>query len=239
MLLHALQTIYPNRCLACGDDVLSEATLCASCWQQTHFITGQGCTSCGAPVTAAPGASPAICETCHAHPPAWSSGRAVARYDGPARRMAMALKHGDRHDLVPPIAAWMARAARDVIDENTLLAPVPLHWTRLLRRRFNQAALLTAELARLTGARQTPDLLQRRIATPPQQNMTRDDRFENLRGAIRAHTRHAGGISGQHIVLVDDVMTTGATLNACTEACLAAGAARVDVVVFARVARAE
>lgn len=239
MLLRVLQTIYPNRCLACGEDVLSSATLCTDCWSETHFITGQSCDCCGAPVTPGDGETGIYCENCHAHPPPWARGRAVARYVGPARRMAMALKHGDRLDLAPPIAAWMHRAARDILNEDALLAPVPLHWSRLLKRRYNQAALLAEQISRLAGASHIPDLLYRCHATPPQQDMSRDERFENQRAAVAAHPRHEAAIRGRHVVLVDDVMTSGATLTACAEACQTAGATSVDVVVFARVARAE
>ncbi|MEM6617750.1 MAG: ComF family protein [Pseudomonadota bacterium] len=240
MLARLFQTVYPSRCLACGEEVLNDAALCPGCWPDAHFVSGTACESCGVPVPATrENGGPNICESCHLDPPPWAKGRAVALYDGPVRRMVMALKHGDRLDLVPKMAGWMSAAGDDLITPATVLAPVPLHWTRLLRRRYNQAALLAAQVAHMTGGRHVPDLLQRTRATGQQRDMDRSERFQNQRTAIRPHPGRHRLLAGAQVLIVDDVMTTGATLTACTEALLAAGAARVDVLVFARVARAE
>lgn len=151
--------------------------------------------------------------------------------------MVLGLKHGDRLDLVPHAASWMARAGEGVLGPESLLVPVPLHWTRLLSRRCNQSALLARALAKRSGAWHCPDLLVRARRTPPQDGMGPEARRANIAGAIRPHPRRADRARGAPVVLVDDVMTSGATLAACAEALLGAGASRVDVLLLARAVR--
>ncbi len=158
-------------------------------------------------------------------------------YADRARQLVLALKHGDRPDIARPAGAWLARAARPLLAPDTLIAPVPLHWTRLLRRRYNQAALLAKSLAARTGTEICPDLLIRPRRTPMLDHAGFDRRFEILRDAIAAHPRHRQRMAGRPVLLVDDVMTSGATLSACATVCQAAGAGRVDVVALARVAK--
>lgn len=180
-----------------------------------------------------------MCETCHSAPPIWKKGRAVGMYEGPLRRMTLALKHGDRQDIALHMARWMVGVRDQLIGPETTLVPVPLHWTRMIRRRFNQSVLIANAIAAQRPARHILDALQRIRATKPQKDMTRDERFGNQRGALRVHPKRADQIVGKPILLIDDVMTTGATLSACAEACFDAGAASVNVLVFARVARPE
>ncbi len=149
----------------------------------------------------------------------------------------LALKHGDRLDLARPAGEWLMRAARPILSGDMLVAPVPLHWTRLFRRRFNQSALLSRALARAAGLDHCPDLLLRTRRTESQEGRDRDGRFANLAGAIRVHPRHRARIGARAVLLVDDVMTSGATLAAAADACLGAGAASVSVVTLARVAK--
>ncbi len=153
--------------------------------------------------------------------------------------MVMSLKHGDRHDIARHMAKWMRGVGRDLIDDDTHLVPVPLHWSRMMRRRFNQSVLIAGHLSKDHNIALLPDALQRIRATKPQKDMTRVERFENQRGAIRAHPKRGKTLAGKPVLLIDDVMTTGATLSACTEACFDAGAASVNILVFARVARPE
>ncbi len=169
-----------------------------------------------------------------ADPPAFARARAVARFeDGPARTLAHRLKYSDRAELARPIARWMARAGADVLADADLLTPVPLHALRLWRRRFNQAAALAAEISRQTGKPCNLSALLRVKATRSQIGLTRAQRAENVQGAFRAAAR--AQVRGLNVVLIDDVLTSGATANAASRALLRAGAKRVDVLVFARV----
>lgn len=229
----ALRLIYPAQCLACDALVDAEGALCPECWAETPFVAGLACDGCGAPL---PGRSdaPERCDEC-LRGRAWSRGRAALRYGGAGTRVVLALKHGDRPDLARHAGGWMARAGRELIADGTLLVPVPLHRSRLLKRRYNQAALLAWEVARRTGAACCPDLLIRPRRTGSQDGRGAQARFENVEGAIRLHPRRSA--EGRAVVLVDDVLTSGATLSACAEACLDAGAARVDVLTLARVVK--
>lgn len=214
----------------------SDFALCPECWRDTPFITGLVCDSCGTPL---PGEDDATvhCDDCLTLARPWAQGRAALLYRDRGRDIPLALKHGDRTDLAGPAARWLLRATQPILRPGMILAPVPLHWLRLFRRRYNQSALLSAALARLAGLPHIPDLLIRSRRTPTQDGRDRDGRFRNVSGAIRAHPRHAARLKGAEVLLIDDVMTSGATLAAATEACLAAGATRVSVAVLARVAK--
>jgi ComF family protein len=177
------------------------------------------------------------CDDCMQHPRIWARGRAAAVYAGGARRVTLALKHGDRLDMGPTLARWMVKAGRDIIEGTDVIAPVPLHWSRLLKRRYNQAAELSKRVAQQCDVDHVPDLLTRHRRTIMQEDMTRDERYNNLNDAIKVTGRFTDLVLGKRILLVDDVMTTGATLSACAQACVSAGATNVNVLVFARVAR--
>jgi ComF family protein len=231
-----IDTIYPPRCLACTEATDAVRALCPACWADTHFITGTTCGKCGVPLMGAAGPED-VCESCQRHPPAWDRGAAAVLYRGAGRRVVLALKHGDRLDMVRPLAGWMARAGHDLVREADLIAPVPLHWRRLLMRRYNQSAELARRLARLSGRPAVVDLLTRRRATTPQEGMGRAARAANQAGAFAVNPRRAERLAGRRLLLVDDVMTTGATVAACARAAIKAGAAAVDVLVLARVLR--
>lgn len=229
-----VDALWPLSCPLCEARVEAEDALCAECWAGTPFVTGAACDLCG---TALPGASDggaAVCDDCLTLARPWDSGRAVLSYSGGGRRFVLALKHGDRTELARTAAVWLHRRARDLIGADTVFVPVPIHRWRLLRRRYNQAALIAGALAARTGGRFAPDALRRLRQTPSQDHKGVADRFENVAGAIAAG---AEPVAGSRVALVDDVMTSGATLAACADVLRRGGAARIDVLVLARVAK--
>ncbi|MHA6264311.1 double zinc ribbon domain-containing protein [Arenibacterium sp. CAU 1754] len=237
MFQTAVQLLYPPRCMGCGTMVESDFGLCGTCWRDTPFIGGTVCDGCGIPLHGSPDGHRLDCDDCMETPRPWDQGRAALLYKDRARRMVLALKHGDRAEVARPAGVWLARAARPFLKDNMLIAPVPLHRMRLLKRRYNQSALLAQALAHETGLACCPDLLTRTRATSSQDGKTAHQRFENIKGAIVAHPKRRHRMTGRSVLLVDDVMTSGATLAACSEACLNAGARDVFVVVLARVGK--
>ena len=235
----ALDVILPPRCLSCGALVERQGSLCSSCWTEVTFLADPLCRRCGLPFAFDAEAQSAVpghleCGACLAEPPPFERARAVMRYDPASRPLVLGFKHGDRTEAAAPFAAWMARSGRDLLAAADLVAPVPLHWRRLFARRYNQAALLSRALARREGLPQIPDLLLRRRATPSQGRLTRRERQRNVAGAFAVNPRRAERLRGRRLLLVDDVMTTGATVAACSRVALRAGAAAVDVLVLAR-----
>ena len=231
--LHAAAgLIWPVTCMMCEERVEEEGALCPACWRATPFVGGTACDACG---IALPGhdAGLVTCDECLATPRPWSRGRAALSYGDGARSLVLALKHGDRTDLARGAGRWMHRRGRDLIGPETLIVPVPIHRWRLLRRRYNQSALLAREIARLSGADWDPCALVRIRATESQDHRSVADRFGNVAGAIAP----AIDMTGRSVLLIDDVLTSGATLAACSDAARAAGAARADVLVLARVAK--
>lgn len=229
-----LRLIYPPACVACGEPVETDFGLCGPCWRETAFISGTVCEACGIPL---PGEGVAHCDDCLALGRPWNRGRAVFLYRNTGRKLVLGFKHADRVDLARPLGDWLLRAARPILQPGMLVVPVPLHWRRLFLRRYNQSALVAARLAQGAGLAHCPDLLQRIRPTGTQDGRGRDARFANLSGAIRVHPGRAARLKAAHVLLVDDVMTSGATLATCAEACLGGGAAAVSVCVLARVAK--
>lgn len=237
MFQTAVQLLYPPRCLGCGEMVNSDFGLCASCWHDTPFIGGTVCDLCGVPLPGQPDGEPIECDDCMARPRPWAKGRAALVYRDRARNIVLALKHGDRPEVARTAGLWLARAGKPLFQDDMVIAPVPLHPTRLLKRRYNQSALLVQALARETGLGYCPDLLVRRTRTAPLDGKSAEDRFSSLRGVISPHPSRAHRMAERPVLLVDDVMTSGATLAACADACHASGATQVFVLVLARVAK--
>ncbi len=237
-LQSAIRLIYPPQCAACGERTDAEFGLCGACWREAGFIAGLVCDQCGVPLPGEDRGEAERCDDCLTIARPWSRGRAAMTYGETARQVALALKYGDRLDLARPAAGWMHRAARPILVPGMLVAPVPLHWLRFFRRRYNQAALLAERIAKAEGLEYCPDLLVRTRSTGSQEGRDRDDRFANVEAALRPHPRRGARAKGRHVLLVDDVMTSGATLAAGADACLAAGATEVSVLVMARVAKA-
>ena len=231
----ALDLVFPPTCLACRAATTAAGALCPRCWGAMRFIERPFCDRLGSPFEHDMGEG-VLSRLAVDDPPVFQRARAVAMFgDGPARRLVHRLKYSDRMELARPMGAWMARAGGDLLAEADTVTAIPLHVTRLWRRQFNQAAALARECARRSGKPLDLGLLARVRATKPQVGLSRAERGENLQGAFRA--REIAPPIGLRIVIVDDVMTTGATANAAARALLRAGARAVDVVVFALAAR--
>jgi ComF family protein len=168
-------------------------------------------------------------------PPAYHRARAAVRFDDIARALVHALKYGDRIDLAPIMGRWMARAGHELLKDADAIIPVPLHWRRLWARRFNQSALLSQAISRESGVPVADVALKRIKATAQQVGLTQSERAQNVQGAFRVPPEHKAEVAGRRVVLVDDVLTSGATSDACARALLRAGASNVDLLVFARV----
>ena len=208
--------------------------LTADSWSRIRFIEAPFCDGCGAPFDFDLGAG-ARCAPCQARPPAFHRARAACLYDEASRDLILKLKHADRTDLAVLFARWLARAGADLIAEADAVVPAPLHRWRLLRRRYNQAAEIARPLAAATGLPLWPDALVRPRNTDSQAGKSSAGRRRNVAGAFVAAPRWRRRIAGARLLLVDDVLTTGATAEGCARALKAAGAAQVDVLVIARV----
>ena len=229
----ALDILYPPICLACRASIGRGGALCPACWREVRFIEKPFCERLGTPFEQDLGEG-LLSPQAIADPPVFQRARAVARFeDGPVRRLVHRLKYSDRAELARPMAAWMARAGAELIADADVLAPVPLHPLRLWTRRYNQAAALAREIGRVADKPVDLGLLSRVKPTRSQVGLSRAQRAENVQGAFRA--RLGAEIRGRRILIVDDVLTSGATLNAASRVLLRAGAAEVDVLVFARV----
>ena len=229
-----LELLYPPTCVVCRSPVASDFGLCGDCLRETPFLSGALCAQCGVPL---PGEAEEgdQCDDCLTLARPWRRGVAVLSYERYGRKLVLQLKHGDRTDLARPAGRWLARAIAPHCAEDTLCVPVPLNRWRLFRRRYNQAALLAQAAAREKRLAFCVDALERTRATASQDHRSREERFENLKGAISVNPARSEMIAGRAVILFDDVMTSGATLAAATEAALDAGAKRVDVAVLARV----
>jgi predicted amidophosphoribosyltransferase len=237
ILQSAIRAIYPAQCVACDSFTDTEGGLCGPCRRDTHFIGGVICDTCGTPLAGEDQGDVLQCDDCMMIARPWDRGRAALVYTGVGRRLVMALKHGDRIDLARPAAAWMARAAAGLVTDDVVIVPVPLHWTRLFRRRYNQAAELAKALGRETGQTVCVDALRRPRRTKPLEGHSRMARFEALTDAITVAENRAALIQDRHVLLVDDVMTSGATLAAAAEAARSGGAKNVSIVTLARVVK--
>lgn len=233
-----LDAVLPPRCLKCGVLVDAQGGVCPACWQGLRFIAAPACACCGLPFEFDQGAG-ALCGSCAAAPPLFDRARAVFRYDENSRDLILAFKHADRTSAAPAFAAWLARAGAELLADADLIVPVPLHWSRLFSRRYNQAALLAIALGRRSGKEVLPDLLIRQRATAKQGRLGRLARQRNVAGAFALHPRHREQVAGCRILLIDDVVTTGATVTGCSRCLLQGGASGVDVLALARVIAAD
>jgi ComF family protein len=229
----ALDIALPTLCVACREPVDGEG-VCPECWSKLSFIEPPYCPRLGIPFVYDPGPELLSMEAI-ANPPAYQRARAAVRYDEVARTLVHSLKYQDRTDLAPAMGRWMARAGRELLTGADMLIPVPLHWRRAWHRRYNQSGALARAIERQSGIRLRGDLLQRVRRTEQQVGLSRSQRASNVQGAFKVFPDRQAEIAGQKVVLIDDVLTSGSTVDACARALLRAKAAQVDVLVFARV----
>ena len=228
-----LNVALPRLCPSCRD-LVTDNGLCPACWSKVAFIAPPYCPRLGIPFAYDPG--PGILSMqAIADPPAFQRARAAVRFDDVARSLVHALKYGDRLDLAPLLGGWMARAGEELLRDADALVPVPLHWRRLWTRRFNQSAALAAAISHRCGVAVAHAALRRVKATRQQVGLSRSERAGNVQGAFRVAPAAKAEVAGRRLVVIDDVLTSGATADACARALLRAGAAQVDVLVLARV----
>ncbi len=226
--------LWPPVCAVCESPIQGEGGLCPDCWDAVTFLGAPQCHACGVPFPYDPGAG-TLCADCTRARPPYERARAAFVYDDASRAMILGFKHADRTDLAPVLTRWLRRPAQPLLDDADIVAPVPLHWSRLLSRRYNQSALLSNALAHGSDLKAVPDLLTRTRRTGTQGGKSRAARRRNVRGVFRVHPRYVHMLRDRRVLLVDDVMTTGATVEACTRALLRSGAGAVDVITIARV----
>ncbi|MGO1120007.1 double zinc ribbon domain-containing protein [Rhodovibrionaceae bacterium A322] len=239
---HLLDRLLPPSCYLCQGMVESQGLLCGSCWSELTFIGHPCCQLCALPFELEEAAG--SCADCLRHPPDYDHARAVLRYDDASRPLILKFKHGDRLEAARSFARWLQRPATELLgqrpdfgspESRPLVVPVPLHWRRLFSRRYNQSALMGQALARSLDLPFRSGLLRRHRATASQGHLSRKQRQLNLRGAFSVPQRARPVVSGAWIMLVDDVLTSGATSQACARALKKAGAQRVDLLTLARV----
>ena len=227
--------VLPPRCLACGTIVDEPDALCSSCWAGMTFFAPPWCAVCGLPFPH-PMGEEAVCADCARQKPSWDRARAVMRYDKHSRHLVLALKHGDRTHVARALGRWMGRAGAELFEGADMIVPVPLHWTRLFTRRYNQAGLLAHAVRAAGGPPVMADWLVRRRRTPSQGRLGPVARVRNVRGAFAV--RRGCDVKGKRIVLVDDVLTTGATVEECARVLRRGGAASIGVLTLSRAVRA-
>lgn len=236
---YALDFLFPPLCVSCRARIGEAHALCAACWSKISFIEGAVCNCCGIPFGVDPGGE-TLCGPCHANPRSLDKARSLLIYDEASKELILGFKHGDRLDLAPAFARWLDRTGSELFEEADLLVPVPLHRFRLWRRRYNQAAILAERLSERVAVPCDPLALLRSRPTKSQGEMpSAKARRRNVLGAFSVPKEKRESIRGKRILLIDDVFTTGATLESCARALKRAGAARVNALTLARVVKAS
>lgn len=236
MMRKGIDLVLPPTCGGCGAQVDAPQTLCAACWGKLTFLGDPCCQACGHPFDFET-PDELFCGACLRRHPPFERARAALLYDDASRDLILAFKHADRTERAELFAKWMLAAGRDLVTEADVIVPVPLHWTRLFSRRYNQAALLAWGLGRLAKVPVLADALVRKRKTPSQGKLGRLARARNVQGAFALHPRHREKLKNAKVLVVDDVYTTGATLHAVAKVLKRGGCAQVDVLSLARVVR--
>ncbi|MGH7120064.1 MAG: ComF family protein [Acetobacteraceae bacterium] len=233
----AFDILLPPTCPSCDAPVGSPGLMCAGCFSALTFLAEPLCRRCGVPfVSRLSGGRAGLCAACRAQPPLFDSARAAFLYDAAAARLILALKYADRTELADVLAMHMARAGAALLRTAELLVPVPLHRRRLFARRYNQAALLARAVAHRASLPFLPDALVRIRVTVPLGELSAAARALEVSNAFAVRASREREVRGKRVVLIDDVLTSGATVNACTQTLRQAGAAAIDVLAAARVA---
>ena len=231
---HSLNLLFPPQCGLCRAMIGENGGICSDCWQKINFISAPFCEICGYPHEYDMGDG-AQCAACMANRPEFHGHRSVMHFDDASKRLIHDLKFYDKPLLVEMFARWLNRTAPDWLQqEQAILAPIPIHRWRLLKRKYNQSALLAKALEKQCQRPVMYDLLKRTKNRPPQASLTRKERLKNLSGAFQVSEKYKPQLKGRSVILIDDVMTTGATLNACAKQLKKAGAGRIFCLTLAR-----
>ena len=225
-----LDLLLPPVCPICKEPVLDKGTLCPKCFKSLQFITEPCCKVCGHPFPFTI-LGEHTCARCLATPPTFNKARSVVIYDENSKKIILPFKHADRLDLIPLIAKMMSQQGRELIETADLIVPVPLHRLRLLKRKYNQSALLAQHVAKQFNKSYVPDGLKRIRRTPKQGKLSPEQRKKNVANAFQIN-KHLD-FTGKNVLLIDDVLTTGATANECAKILLKSGATQVCVLTFA------
>lgn len=231
--------LIPPHCVSCHTPLESDQGLCGPCWSRIAFISQPYCDCCGMPLPySAEVAQGILCGSCSLERPHYDKTRSAVAYDKASKDLILRFKHGDQTALAPFFNRWLIQAAQTLpLDTIDGVLPIPLHWTRLLKRGYNQAALLASRFAKDTDLTYFPNLLKRHRATASQGHLSNQERRDNVARSFLIAPKDCALIKGKNLLLIDDVFTSGATVEACTQTLKAAGAARVYVLTIARVVR--
>ncbi len=230
-----LDLCLPPRCLNCEVETRDPLALCPTCWEALSFLHSPQCRCCGLPFTDSRQQQNTLCGRCIASPPPYTACRSALVYDEASKPVILRFKHADRTDSAALLAQWLYQAGTELLEASDLIIPVPLHRSRLLKRRYNQSALLASALSRKTGIPWKGNLLLRHRKTENQGLFSREGRQRNVAGAFNCPSRYKEVLQNKSVLLIDDVHTTGATAESCSKALLRAGAQKVRVLTVARV----
>jgi ComF family protein len=238
ILWFLIDFVIPPRCILCQAIIITPGYVCGECWGKLSLISNPYCDQCGFPFEFEVDAHMA-CGPCLKNPPAYGKARSTLVYDDASKSLILKFKHGDGTYLAPAFTDWMFQAGAELFTSADFLIPVPLHWQRLIRRRYNQAALLTKGLAHKTKKPALLNALKRIKNTPSQGHLTASEREQNVKNAFTLNPRYTNRLKGKRVLLIDDVLTSGATIKACTKVLLKHEILSVDILTLARTVKSQ